>query len=40
MTGMIRPDAGLTRRTLLATGAAALATPMLVAPRLCAGRPS
>ena len=29
MTGMIRPSAGFTRRTLLATGAAALATPML-----------
>lgn len=29
MTGIIRPSAGFTRRTLLATGAAALATPML-----------
>lgn len=29
MTGMIRPSAGFTRRALLATGAAALATPML-----------
>jgi enolase len=29
MTGIIRPSAGFTRRTLLATGAAALAMPML-----------
>ena len=29
MTGIMRPTTGFTRRTLLATGAAALATPML-----------